>query len=196
MHVRPTARRSSLSLRMFFTGLIAIAQMTGCQVRCYSNAFPDKERNPIESDRLRLWLEPDGECCPGPLACADAPFTRPRALWCIVLMEGSLLLLARGAEAMRRGVRPRFRLAGFSDLVRPGSFSKSLVTILAAATLLLFLDICYQNWDTVFMSVDDLANWDRWACEWAGGDFPRTTWWYPQLLPANWSAGLCSDRDR
>ena len=170
---------------MFATGLIAIAQMTALPGALLLKCFPDGERNVIESIVYGFGLSLIANAVLVPLLVLGSIYTAG-ALWCIILIEAALLF----GLAVRKGRAwdtIEIRLAGLADLIRPGSFAKSLALILAGATVLLFLDICYQNWGTVFMAVDDLANWDRWACEWAGGNFPRTSWWYPQLLPANWS---------
>ena len=39
----------------------------------------------------------------------------------------------------------------------------------------------------IFDSWDDVVSWNRWAVDWYNGYFPRKTYHYPQLMPANWS---------
>jgi hypothetical protein len=43
------------------------------------------------------------------------------------------------------------------------------------------------NLGSAFNSYDTVAEWNRWALDWADNELPTGTWRYPQLLPANWS---------
>ena len=45
------------------------------------------------------------------------------------------------------------------------------------------------NWNlgSTFNSYDTVAEWNRWAMDWAANSLPSGTWRYPQLLSTNWS---------
>ncbi len=43
------------------------------------------------------------------------------------------------------------------------------------------------NLGSVFNSYDTVAEWNRWALDWAANRLPSGSWRYPQLLSANWS---------
>jgi hypothetical protein len=51
----------------------------------------------------------------------------------------------------------------------------------------IFAFLFYQNWGTVYVSWDDVGNWDRWATEWSRNTLPTRASFYPQLLPTNGS---------
>jgi hypothetical protein len=62
-----------------------------------------------------------------------------------------------------------------------------LLAIAAFAMLALFLFNYLSGIGSIFDHGDDVVSWNRWAVDWYNGLFPRQTWNYPQLLPANWS---------
>jgi hypothetical protein len=43
------------------------------------------------------------------------------------------------------------------------------------------------NLGSSFNSYDTVAEWNRWALDWAANQLPTGTWRYPQLLSSNWS---------
>ena len=43
------------------------------------------------------------------------------------------------------------------------------------------------NLGSSFNSYDTVAEWNRWALDWAANQMPTGTWRYPQLLSSNWS---------
>jgi hypothetical protein len=43
------------------------------------------------------------------------------------------------------------------------------------------------NLGSSFNSYDTVAEWNRWALDWAANRLPTGTWRYPQLLSSNWS---------
>jgi hypothetical protein len=61
------------------------------------------------------------------------------------------------------------------------------LALLSLATLGLFLYNYLSGLGSIFDHGDDVISWNRWAVDWYQGYFPRRTWNYPQLLPANWS---------
>ena len=74
----------------------------------------------------------------------------------------------------------------YRALWRDRPLSGRLITIPAFAALLAGAAFCYQYFGSVYLLVDDVLSWDRWAMEWAGNRLSRTGL-YPQLLPTNWS---------
>jgi len=56
------------------------------------------------------------------------------------------------------------------------------------AVLLIFI-LFFQNFSfqSVFQEWDAVVSYNRWAMDWARGDFPQYTWRYPQLLPIIYS---------
>jgi hypothetical protein len=107
---------------------------------------------------------------------------RPLVLYAIFVVElGWLLWLQRGRSV------PTELLAGWSDAVRGSTLGFQLALGAALATVALFAGYVALNVDAVFFEWDAVVSWNRWALDWAANRFPRTTWHYPQLVPASWS---------
>lgn len=65
---------------------------------------------------------------------------------------------------------------------------KSLLKIILAGSItIICIKIVANNIGQVFVYWDAAISWNRWAEDWYHGIFPRFTWNYPQLIPANWS---------
>lgn len=62
-----------------------------------------------------------------------------------------------------------------------------LKTFLAGSIAMVCIKIVADNIGQVFVYWDAAVSWNRWAEDWYHGIFPRFTWNYPQLIPANWS---------
>ena len=58
---------------------------------------------------------------------------------------------------------------------------------IAYGCVLAYLFIFLAQATSVFSKWDAVVSWDRWAVDWYSNRFPRNTWHYPQLMPANWS---------
>jgi hypothetical protein len=63
----------------------------------------------------------------------------------------------------------------------------ALVLLLAARGLLWATNVFFDNAGTVFSAWDAIVSWNRWATEWAVGQIPTDSRFYPQLVPGNWS---------
>jgi hypothetical protein len=84
---------------------------------------------------------------------------------------------------------------GFFTPKRPNN-SETLILSFAWLALVLFFAIkgilwantvFFSNLGTVFSAWDAVVSWNRWATEWAAGQIPGGSHFYPQLIPANWS---------
>ena len=62
-----------------------------------------------------------------------------------------------------------------------------LCLILAYISLNWIWKLFIWNLGSAFNSYDTVAEWNRWAMDWAANRLPTGTWRYPQLLSANWS---------
>lgn len=62
-----------------------------------------------------------------------------------------------------------------------------LCLILAYISLNWICKLFVWNLGSVFNSYDTIAHWNKWALDWTNNTLPKSTWRYPQLLPANWS---------
>jgi len=103
----------------------------------------------------------------------------------------SLIFLARvelnrPLPALINAVRARFREHKNLITCRYTKVESALA-LLSLATLELFLYNYLSGLGSIFDHGDDVISWNRWAVDWYKGYFPRMTWNYPQLLPANWS---------
>jgi len=102
-----------------------------------------------------------------------------------------LLYLGRGAINKTIGSLLEALGAGFSRhkkaLTPHSSRSERVLALASLATLTLFLFNYLSGIGSIFDHGDDIVSWNRWAVDWYKGYFPRMTWNYPQLLPANWS---------
>jgi hypothetical protein len=63
----------------------------------------------------------------------------------------------------------------------------ALIFLLAARSLVWAANLLFDNMGTVFSAWDAVVSWNRWATEWAAGQIPTDSHFYPQLIPANWS---------
>jgi len=104
---------------------------------------------------------------------------------------GLLLFLGRGAINKPIGSLLVALGAAFSHhkkaLTLHSSRSERVLALASLATLALFLFNYLSGIGSIFDHGDDIVSWNRWAVDWYNGYFPRMTWNYPQLLPANWS---------
>jgi hypothetical protein len=62
-----------------------------------------------------------------------------------------------------------------------------LILLLAVRSLIWAANVFFDNAGTVFSAWDAVVSWNRWATEWAAGQIPTGSHFYPQLIPANWS---------
>jgi len=63
----------------------------------------------------------------------------------------------------------------------------ALILLLAVRSVVWAANIFFDNAGTVFSAWDAVVSWNRWATEWAAGQIPTGSHFYPQLIPANWS---------
>lgn len=71
---------------------------------------------------------------------------------------------------------------------RSPSPSRACATIwIALIALLLFAPSLWSALLHVFESGDAVLSWNRWALDWASGQWPGFTMTYPQLVPATWA---------
>lgn len=63
----------------------------------------------------------------------------------------------------------------------------ALVFLLAVRSLVWAASVFFDNAGTVFSAWDAVVSWNRWATEWAIGQIPTDSHFYPQLIPVNWS---------
>ncbi len=170
---------------MFAAGLIAIAQMVALPGALLLKCFPDRDRSFLVSLIYAFGLSLTANAVLVPVMVLLHCYTAV-ALWAVIAAEiGLLVFLA--VRGNRNWTTATLNVGCYADVFRPGSFLKSTAILFVIGTFLIFLRICYWNWDTVFTYTDDVANWDRWACDWAAGKFPKGIWWYPQGITANWS---------
>jgi hypothetical protein len=73
------------------------------------------------------------------------------------------------------------------ELACRSSRMERLLALASLLTLALFVFNYLSAIGSIFDHGDDIVSWNRWAVDWYNGLFPRMTWNYPQLLPANWS---------
>jgi hypothetical protein len=68
------------------------------------------------------------------------------------------------------------------------SFVWVIVVLLFAVKGLIWAgNVFRSNLGTVFSTWDAVVSWNRWAMDWAAGQIPMGSHFYPQLIPANWS---------
>jgi len=103
----------------------------------------------------------------------------------------ALLYLTRGALNQSIGTLLSTLRAKFNyhrkELSCHNSRIERLLALASLLTLALFLFNYLSGIGSIFDHGDDIVSWNRWAVDWYNGLFPRMTWNYPQLLPANWS---------
>jgi hypothetical protein len=63
----------------------------------------------------------------------------------------------------------------------------ALVLFFAVKGIVWASNVFFSNLGTVFSTWDAVVSWNRWATEWATGQVPGGSHFYPQLIPANWS---------
>jgi hypothetical protein len=61
------------------------------------------------------------------------------------------------------------------------------VFLLAVGSILIYIKLYGTQTSSIFSAWDAVFSWDRWAVDWYMNRFPRGTYHYPQLMPANWS---------
>src|ERR1022692_1016121 len=135
---------------MFLVGLIAIAQMTLLPGALLLRCFPDEDRNPLESGIYAFGLSLTANALLVPLLVLLNSYTAS-ALWLIIAAEAALLVRTGIFKQLRWS--PTVNAAGLRTIFRPEGFVMSLATIVAVATICVYLRICYQSWGTVFNSI-------------------------------------------
>jgi len=113
-------------------------------------------------------------------------------LYLIVTVEiAALLFLTRGAINQPLAILLTTLGAKFNshkkELIHRSSRGERLLALASLLTLALFSYNYLAGIGSIFDHGDDIVSWNRWAVDWYNGYFPRMTWNYPQLLPANWS---------
>ena len=86
-----------------------------------------------------------------------------------------------------------FQFAGFRKFLSPAQNHFRWVFLIACGILFWTALETLRTCSGIFMNWDAVLSWNRWAVEWASGDFPTNTRGYPQLAPLNWAVGylLC-----
>ena len=113
---------------------------------------------------------------------------RPAVIYAILLIEAVLLLYSR-----KKNPRPSFCLDFKRAAAKTKQFLNShsiLFNILFIISLLMIgLFFYYQcsRLGDIFKIVDEALSWNRYATEWFSNQLPEKSWYYPQLVPANWS---------
>jgi hypothetical protein len=64
---------------------------------------------------------------------------------------------------------------------------KYVLLSLALFSLFSYVKIAVIRNPGIFNNWDDLVSWHRWAVDWYNNSLPLVTFYYPQLIPANWS---------
>lgn len=66
-------------------------------------------------------------------------------------------------------------------------FRLTKTNVIVSIVALAYLIGAWKQVGTVFVDGDAVASWDRWAEDWFRGEFPHSSYYYPQLLPALYS---------
>jgi hypothetical protein len=118
-------------------------------------------------------------------------YTAPNLYLILTAEITALLFLTRGAINQPIGSLLSTLRAKFNyhrkELSCHNSRTERLLALASLLTLALFLFNYLSAIGSIFDHGDDIVSWNRWAVDWYNGYFPRMTWNYPQLLPANWS---------
>jgi hypothetical protein len=70
-----------------------------------------------------------------------------------------------------------------------GSISSSFIWLIGGlctgVVIVSYAIYFFDSYGTIFAFWDAIVSWNRWALDWAANTIPTSTWFYPQLLPAN-----------
>jgi hypothetical protein len=116
-------------------------------------------------------------------------YGRP-ALLVVIAAEGFVAWRVGGAVWQRPVADYGRAAAGFlGDLLAlgRGSLAARLLVVLAVLCAAFYLACWAFEVGRVFRGWDDVQAWNRWAVEWATGEFASVRGFYPHLLPINWS---------
>ena len=68
-----------------------------------------------------------------------------------------------------------------------GYYVLLLLAILSIVEILWAFKLFFGNLGSIFSAWDAVVSWNRWAEVWAEGFIPLDSFYYPQLIPINWS---------
>jgi hypothetical protein len=114
---------------------------------------------------------------------------KPITIYIILLIEMLLLIYYR----IRSGKTPGFRI----NFKAPFDFSRKLSNstsplyivafLLSIVVIIKLFYIFISQLDATFRLGDAVKGWNEFALDWFHNRLPVNTWFYPQLIPANWS---------
>lgn len=68
-----------------------------------------------------------------------------------------------------------------------GYYLLLLLAVLSIVEILWAFKLFFGNLGSIFSAWDAVVSWNRWAEVWAEGFIPLDSFYYPQLIPVNWS---------
>lgn len=113
---------------------------------------------------------------------------KPAIIYAILLIEGVLLVYFR-----KKNPRPPFFLefkrgsTKIKQIMASHSILFNILFIISWVMIALFFYYQCSRLGGVFKIVDEALSWNRYAVEWFNNQLPEKSWYYPQLVPANWS---------
>jgi hypothetical protein len=165
---------------MWIIGFVALVQMTILPGLLLIRAIEPRSLNAAERMAYVFALSLIANAVMVPVLVTCGIYNAP-VLWVLLLVETWFVLRTRsGPEARTIDLRTL-------DRVRDLRFTTALGGLLLFAALLIYVRLFAGNWGSIFNANDDVANWNRWAKQWATSVYPTVAALYPQLLPANWS---------
>jgi hypothetical protein len=114
---------------------------------------------------------------------------QPTALYIVVLIEMILLTYYWKTHRSTTGINIDFNAFSISvkTFFHSNSFLYTAACVLSLLVVALFASFFILRLKAVFYLNDPVLGWNRFALDWFQNRLPVHTWFYPQLVPANWS---------
>jgi hypothetical protein len=114
---------------------------------------------------------------------------KPITIYIILSIELLLLVYYRMRFHKPIGININFKLPSesFKKLSESNSSFYHVVFGLSIVVIVIFFYIFISRIKAVFYLTDPVLGWNRFALDWFHNQLPVNTWYYPQLIPANWS---------
>jgi hypothetical protein len=114
---------------------------------------------------------------------------RPTVIYAVLLIEIILLAYYWKTRSQFTGIAVDFNAlaSSWKTLFQSHSFLYNAALVLSLAVIALFVSVLLLRLKAVFYLNDPVLGWNRFALDWFQNRLPVNTWFYPQLIPANWS---------
>jgi hypothetical protein len=108
-------------------------------------------------------------------------------IYAIIIIELGLLLVYFNKISTKDNLNIRNYYQQIIGFFKSKSLLYNLCFVFSSLVIGYYTYLFLTNFGTIFSNWDAIVSWNRWAIDWSNNFFPRGTWHYPQLIPANWS---------